>query len=254
MTVVVAHKWAVNPQEAVVAADGSIDVSRAKPAVSEYDPVAIEVGRRLADLLGCELVGISVGGPEITSPMARKAALSRGLDRLVVIADESLSGAGASVTATALAQAVRAVEDVTVVLTGDSSVDEGARMVPSVLAGLLGWPTLAEVAAVSVTDDALTVERAHGAGSQVVRVAGPAVLSVAADAAVPRVAGMKDILAAGKKPVDVLALSGPLPPAPTVVARSRIELAQRAGTRIDATDPHAAATTLVAALRADGVL
>jgi electron transfer flavoprotein beta subunit len=253
MTVVVAHKWAVNPQEAVVGADGTVDLSRAKPAVSEYDPVAIEVGRRLADALGCELVGVSVGGPDVAAPMARKAALSRGLDRLVVVAGDALEGAGATPTATALAQAVATVEDVTLVLTGDSSVDEGARLVPSVLAGLLGWPSVADVASVAVEDGALVVERAHGGGSQVLRVTGPAVLAVAADAAVPRVAGMKDILAAGKKPVEVLEPAGPLPAAPTVVGRAPVELAARAGTRLtgDAAD---VAARLVAALRADGVL
>lgn len=254
MTVVVAHKWAANPQEAVVASDGTVDLSRAKPVISEYDPVAIEVGRRLADALGCELVGVSVGGLDVAAPMARKAALSRGLDRLVVIADAALEGAGATPTAAALAQAVGAVDDVRTVLAGDSSVDEGAHLVPAVLAGLLGWPALSDVASVAAEGDALVVERAHGGGSQVVRVAGPAVLSVAADAAVPRVAGMKDILAAGKKPVDQPDLSATLPAAPEVVGRAPVELARRAGTRIDASDPQAAAAQLVAALRADGVL
>ncbi|MCV2394277.1 hypothetical protein OEB99_08150 [Actinotalea sp. M2MS4P-6] len=254
MTVVVAHKWAPNPQEATVAPGGTVDLSRAKPAVSEYDPVAIEVGRRLADAWGCELVGVSVGGPEIAAPMARKAALSRGLDRLVVVADERLSGAGATPTAVALAQAVGEVEDVRVVLAGDSSVDEGAHLVPSVLAGLLGWPSLAEVADVTADGGALVVERAQGSGSQVVRVDGPAVLAVAADAAVPRVAGMKDILAAGKKPVVELPLAGELPAQPEVVGRAPVPLAERGRRRIDTTDPDAAARELVAALRADGVL
>lgn len=254
MTVVVAHKWAPNPQEASVAPDGSVDLSRAKPAISEYDPVAIEVGRRLADTLGCELVGVSVGGPEVATPMARKAALSRGLDRLVLVADEALGGAGATATAVALAEAVRSVPDARVVLAGDSSVDEGAHLVPAVLAGLLGWPALAEVGAVEPDGEALRVERARGNGSQVLRVEGPAVLAVAADAAVPRVAGMKDILAAGKKPVDELALTAALPPAPEVTGRAAVPVADRGHRRIETTDPDAAARELVAALRADGVL
>ena len=42
MTIVVAYKWAANPQDASVGADGTVDWSRAKAGVSEYDPVAIE--------------------------------------------------------------------------------------------------------------------------------------------------------------------------------------------------------------------
>ena len=52
MTVVVAYKYAANPQDASVGADGVVDWSRAKSAVSEYDPVAIQLGRNLADAVG----------------------------------------------------------------------------------------------------------------------------------------------------------------------------------------------------------
>ena len=61
MTIAVAYKYAANPQDASVGSDGLIDWSRAKEAVSDYDPVAIQVGRQLADAAGTELVGITVG-------------------------------------------------------------------------------------------------------------------------------------------------------------------------------------------------
>lgn len=257
MKIVVAYKWAPNPQDAVVGADGSVDWSRAKPAVSEYDPVAIEVGRRLADACGAELIGVSVGGPEVASPLATKAALSRGLDRAVLVADDALSGAGSTPTALALAEVIERIGDVAVVLTGDSSVDVGAQMVPTVLAGALGWPAVTAVGAVSGDAGALTVERAHQGGSQVLLVTGPAVLSIASDAAVPRVPGMKDILAAGKRPVERID-AGTLTRARTegveVVGRRQPELAARAGRVITGPDAAAVADELVGALRADNVI
>jgi electron transfer flavoprotein beta subunit len=253
--IVVAHKWAANPQEATVAPDGTVDLSRAKPGVSEYDPVAIELGRQLADATGAELVGLSVGGPEVAAPMARKAALSRGLDRLVVVADPALSGARATTTGQVLAAAVREIGDVDLVLTGDSSVDEGAHLVPTVLAGYLGWPALTDVTAVRVDGEVLHVDRAVGAGSQVVEVRGPAVLATSTDAALPRVPGMKDILSAGKKPVEELPLPVLTPAGDLQVSgTSRPHLATRKHHLIDAADPAAAAAELVAALRADGRL
>lgn len=254
MKIAVAHKWAANPQEAVVAPDGTVDLSRAKPSVSEYDPVAMELGRRLADAAGAELIGVSVGGPEAGSPMARKAALSRGLDRMVVVADPALAGARATATAQALAAAVRAAGDVDVVLTGDSSVDEGAHLVPAVLAGYLGRPLLTEVTAVQVVGDRFRVERAVGSGSEVLEVTGPVVLAVSTDAVLPRVPGMKDILGAGKKPTQELPLPDLTPEDLEVVGRACPALADRRRIRIDAADPQAAATELVAALRADGLL
>jgi len=254
--IVVAYKWAPNPQDASVGADGVVDWQRAKPAVSEYDPVAVELGRRLADATGAELVGISVGGADAGSPMARKAALSRGLDRLVVLADDALAGADTTRTGLALAALVERIGDVDLVLTGDSSVDVGAQLVPAVLAGALGRPALTGVTSVAGEPGALVVERAHEGGSQTLALTGPAVLAVAADAVVPRVPGMKDILAAGKRPAEVLdAAAVPVPePAVAVVATAPPELRARRRRVIEATDPAAAAAELVAALRADAVI
>ena len=92
MKIVVAYKWAPNPQDLEVRADGTVDASRGKPTVSEYDPVAFELARRLADETGGEVVGLTVGAAAIDTPLARKAALSRGLDRLAgVIATKPAS-------------------------------------------------------------------------------------------------------------------------------------------------------------------
>lgn len=256
MKIVVAYKWAPNPQDASVGADGVVDWGRAKPAVSEYDPVAVELGRVLADATGAELIGITVGGPDAGSPMARKAALSRGLDRAVILADDALAGADTTRTGLALAALVERIGEVDLVLTGDSSVDVGAQLVPAVLAGALGWPALTGVTAVSGTAGSLTVERGHDGGTQTLALTGPAVLAVAADAVQPRVPGMKDILAAGKRPAEVLDTAAvPVPAgAVRVIATAPPVLKARRGQVIDAADPAAAAAELVAALRADAVI
>jgi len=124
-------------------AGGAVDWSRAKPGISEYDPVAAELARLLADATGGEVIGLTVGTKRVDASMARKAALSRGLDRAVIVADDSLEGAGTTELAALLAAAVRHIGDVDLVITGDSSVDVGTKMVPSVLAGLArlanGW-------------------------------------------------------------------------------------------------------------------
>jgi electron transfer flavoprotein beta subunit len=84
------------------------------------------------------------------------------------------------------------------------------------------------------------------------------VLAASADAAAPRVPGMKELLAAAKKPVELLDLAAlKVPPSSavmTVTGRSRPERKARKGQLIDTTDPAAAAAALVAALRADGTL
>ena len=258
MRIVVAYKWASDPQEASVGADGSVDWSRAKPGISDYDPVAIELARRLTEATSGELIGLTAGAKGVGVPIACKAALSRGLDRVVVVEDEALRGAGTSELAAALAGAVRHIGDVDVVITGDSSVDVAAKMVPTVLAGLLGWAAVAEVTAVSGQAGALRVERAVPGGVQILEISGPAVLAASADAEVARVPGMKDLLAAGKKPVEQLAVSDLDVPAgnATVTVRStaRPDRKARKGQLLDVTDPAAAAAELVTALRGAGAL
>jgi electron transfer flavoprotein beta subunit len=258
MRIVVTYKWTCDPEEATVRADGTVDWSRAKPGLSTYDPVAIELARRLADQADAELVGVTAGGKGVGVPIATKTALSRGLDRVVVIEDDSLREAGRSELAAVLAAAVRQIGDVDLVITGDSSVDVAAKMVPTVLAGELGWPAVAEVTAVVGQAGALRVERAIPGGTQVLGISGPVVLAASADAAVPHVPGMKELLAAGKKPVERLALSDlkvlPRNATMTVTGRSRPERKARKGQLIDTADPAAAAAELVTALREVGAL
>ncbi|MFD1507594.1 electron transfer flavoprotein beta subunit/FixA family protein [Georgenia yuyongxinii] len=254
MKIAVAYKWAPNPQDASVSQEGTVDWGRAKAAISEYDQVALEVGRRLADSAGAELVGISAGPADAGSSMARKAALSRGLDRLAIVTDEALAGATAGRTARVLAEVVDQVGDVDLVLTGDSSVDLGAQLVPSVLGAVLGWPVLSNVTAITGSAGDLTVERSREGGTQTLRVTGPAVLAVAPDAAMPSVPGMKDILAAGKKPTDVLDVPVPDAEPVSVVATAPPEMKARKRQIIDGSDPAAAAAELVAALRADNLV
>jgi electron transfer flavoprotein beta subunit len=258
MKIVVAYKWAPNPQDASVGVDGAVDWSRAKSGISEYDPVAIELARRLAGATGDEVIGLTAGPKGVDTSMARKAALSRGFDRAVIVADDALEGAGTTELAAVLAAAVRHIGEVDLVITGDSSVDVGAKMVPAVLAGQLGWPAIGEVTAVSGQAGQLRVERDIAGGTQVLEIAGPAVLAASTNAAVPRIPGMKDILAAGKKPVETLELAALDVPAGrttlTVTGTSRPDLKARKQQMIDTADPAAAAAELVTALRGAGVL
>ncbi|MDR1237063.1 MAG: electron transfer flavoprotein beta subunit/FixA family protein [Propionibacteriaceae bacterium] len=257
MRIVVAYKYAPDPQEATVASDGTLDFSRAKAIVSDYDAVAIEYGRQLADAQGAALVGVSVGGEAAAKPVATKAALARGLDEVVVVSDPELDGAGSTRTAQAIAAVVKELGDVELVLAGDSSMDVGARMVPSVLAGLLGWPMLSDVEKVTLADGSVSVERLVSEGVQSITAAAPAVVSLTSEAVKTKAPGMKDLLAAGKKPVAVksLADSGLVAVSEgTVTARAKLDGPARKGVVIDTSDPAAAAAELVNALRAAGVL
>ena len=258
MTIVVAYKWAPNPQDAAVGSDGSVDFSRAKSAISEYDPVAFELARQVADSTGAEVVGVTVGDASIDTSLARKAALSRGLDRLVIVADDRLAGADSTRHAAVLAAVVRGIGDVDLVLAGESSVDVTEGQVAMTLAGQLGWLGLNAVSSVSATDGGYAIERDVPSGTASMVLTGPAVLAATTDAVLSRVPGMKDILGAAKKPVEVLSLDmldvSSAQVTITAVSASRPAAGNRQRVIIDGSDPTAAAAELVGALRAAKVL
>jgi electron transfer flavoprotein beta subunit len=180
------------------------------------------------------------------------------IGNLITVARNLGGPAGQAELGAVVAGAVRHIGDVDLVVTGDSSVDVAAKMVPTVLAGELGWPALAEVTTVTGQAGALRVTRAIPGGTQVLEISGPVVLATSADATTPRVPGMKDLLAAGKKPVehvDLAALDVPARSAVmTVAGRARPARKQRKNQILDTTDPAAAAAELVKALREVGAL
>lgn len=206
-TVAVAYKWALDPASVPLSTDGTPDLRAARSAISEDDPVAIALGRQLADSLGCECIGLSVGGHDLTTPTARKIALSHGLDRLTLVADAP--DLDAASTAQMLASLVRAEPSVDLVLTSEAAIDTASGLVPATLAGYLGWPCLFGVTAVTPNGDVLRVTRRTATGAEELEISGPAVLAVASDAVPAKVPGMRDILMAGKKLANVV-------PAPSV--------------------------------------
>lgn len=253
MAVVVAYKYAANPQDATVGADGAVDWSRTKATVSEYDPVAIQLGRNVADASGTEVVGISVGGAVVGTSMAKKSAMSKGLDRGIVVADDAAAAWNTTKTASALAGLVRTVEGADLVITGDASIDDGTRMTSALIAGFLGWPCFQQVMNVEKSAEGYTISQMIDGGTRTVEVSGPVVVATTPDAVVPKQPSMKELLAAGKKPVAVVPADelDLVEAAVAVTGRTKPAAAVRKNQVFTGVD---AVAQLVAALRGDGVL
>ncbi len=198
MRIVACIKAAPDDADITVGPDRSLDFSRAQWKVGSYDLNAIEAARRLADAVAGEVIGLTVGGDELANTKLRKDALSRGLDSLVIVPGSP--DADSFQTASALAAALGELGYDLVVL-GAGSSDRYAQQVGNQLGALLGVPTLNYVNGITADGERLRVERLLEDAEQVVEVSLPAVVSVTSGINVPRIAGMKDILAAGKKPV-----------------------------------------------------
>lgn len=244
MKTVVVYKWARDPEDAAVRSDGSVDWRGAKMTAGEDDPAAIAVASALTAGAGGTLVGLTIGDGDATW------ALARGVESAVSVPDAPFLADNAA-TAAVLAAAIRSIGDVDLVVIGDAEAYPG--VVP-VLAGILGWPALLGVSEATWADGRVVAVRRMGADEQTVAIALPAVIGAVAAAAEKQAPGMKEVLAARKRPVTVLSVAD-LDASPADRLEVRSSGAPQAGSaRLFDGDPAAAATQLVAALRADGVL
>ena len=205
MNIVVCCKVVPDDQDIQVAADGTLDYSKAKPIVSAYDLNAIEAAAQLAD--GGRVVAVTAGPADIDDSKLKKGILARGVDELVMIADDACADLDAHATAAMLARLVDGLDAADLIVCGDGSADNYAQQVDVQLADALGLPVVTAVSAVSVEGAVATCDRMLETQLQTVQVDLPAVISVVPDIALPRIPGMKDILAAGKKPSSVNAAS-----------------------------------------------
>lgn len=202
MNIAVLVKVLPDDQDISITADGKLDFSKAKPTISTYDLNAIEAAAQLGAETGSHVTAISIGPSSIDDSKTRKNILSRGVDDLHLIADDAFDMADAYMTGQALSAVIRSVGDVDLVICGDGSADLYAQQTEVQTAASLGWPVLNGVVAIHPEDGSVVVDRILESEKESVRLPLPAVVSVSPDIAQPRIAGMKDILAAGKKPVD----------------------------------------------------
>ena len=241
MRIVACFKVSPEAQDIQARPDRTLVLDRAAWKIGAYDLFAIEAARQLADQTGGTVVGLSAGGPALANAKTAKDALSRGLDELVSVVADELPGAESYQTAAVLARAIAEIGGVDVVLLGAGSSDAYAQQVGNQLGAILGWPTLNAVNAITASGDALVVERLLETAVQVVEVGLPAVLSLTSGANTPRIAGMKDILAAGKKPVRALDLDDLAAPTARLVSELAPEQVDRRHVVIEGAAADAAA-------------
>lgn len=201
VNIIVSFKVVPDDQDIQVTEDRRLDFTKAKGIVSTYDLNALEAGVQVAD--GGKVVAITAGGESVDDGKLKKNVLARGVDELVMCADDACKDMDAYASARVLASLVDKAGDFDLILCGDGSADNYAQQVDVQLAARLGLPVVNAVSKIIPDTGAVVVERTLEDVVETVRVPLPAVLSVTPDVAQPRIPGMKDILAAGKKPMEV---------------------------------------------------
>ena len=174
--------------------------------ISQYDLNALEAGKKLSAGAGNSLTALSIGGSAyLEATKIRKDILSRGADDLKLVIDDSVTFDDSLQTARAIANAVKEIGDADLILCGTGSSDLYAQATGIQVGAILDLPTINNVTDIRVVGDGtIEVERSLENSVEVFSVKLPAVLSLSSEINTPGVPAMRDIMKAGKKPVQVL--------------------------------------------------
>ncbi len=163
--------------------------------------MAIEEALRIKEARDAEVVVVTVGGEECREQLL--AALAMGVDRAVRVgADRDLD----SLQIAKILAAVVRKEEADLVLSGKLAVDDENGQVPSMLAGLLGWPQATQASRLEFAPEGATVKVTCevDAGLEEVEIDLPAVVTADLRLNEPRYASLPGIMKARRKPTDVM--------------------------------------------------
>lgn len=205
--------------------------------MDEIGERALEAALKYADAeAGTEVIVVSMS-PDGAQDGIRKL-LAMGAASAVHIADEQLAGADLGLTAQVLAAAVtRCGFDL--VITGNISTDGSGGVLPAMIAERLGVPHATALTELTIAADRVTGVRGIDGGTMVVSAELPAVVSVTEALPDARLANLKGIMGAKKKPYESIGLSElGIDPEDPAVARSIM-------TAISEKPPRAAGVTII---------
>lgn len=132
-----------------------------------------------------------------------KRALAKGADHAVWLQDPALAGSDLLATSRALAAAIERIEDVTLVLLGDNSLDAGCGALAPMVAERLGWPSLRGATSLEAGPEGVIIETMGPEGPERWQSLLPAVVSVAGLSGEPRLPTFTGIMGTSKKELAV---------------------------------------------------
>ena len=129
------------------------------------------------------------------------------MEKAYWIGDAAADQADAFVTANILAAAIQKIGQYDLILCGEGSSDAYSQQTAPRLAVLLGIPAITFVQKLSIADGKVVATRKLGDCTEEVAITGPAVISVLPEINKPRIPGLKQVMAAAKKPSEEIKLA-----------------------------------------------
>lgn len=178
----------------------SLDPGGLKYEMGDFDGYALEVGLQLVEKQGSgEVVIVSVG-PDAVQETLRKG-LAMGATRAVQLKSDEVPFDGLAIAQALAAELKDGGYDL--ILFGRLATDTASGTVGPMAAELLDLPAVTSISHLEVADGRGTARRDLEGASETVEFRLPAVLTIDEGIARPRLASLKGIMAAKKKPLEV---------------------------------------------------
>ncbi|UCD11040.1 MAG: electron transfer flavoprotein subunit beta/FixA family protein [Nitrospinaceae bacterium] len=226
MHIIVCIKQVIDTSARIRIVDGKVDAQGSSRVVNPYDEFALEEAIRIREsdpASGTQVTAISLG-PESFKD-ALKTALAMGVDRAIHLEDPAFEGLDNLGVAHVLALVIKSLP-YDLILCGRQAVDDDMAQVGPSLAVLLGLPFATVVTGLKLSEDKNKAEitRQIEGGNEVLESALPLLVTCQKGLNIPRLPSLKGIMAAKKKPVEILTAQDLMFRTETMgISRNRVE-------------------------------
>jgi electron transfer flavoprotein beta subunit len=178
----------------------SLDLGGLKYEMGDFDGYALEVALQLVEKQGSGEVVLLSLGPDGVQETLRKG-LAMGATRAIQLRSEDVPFDGLAIAQALAAELKDGGYDL--ILFGRMATDTSNGAVGPMTSELLDLPCVTSISQLEVSGDHGTARRDLEGAAEMVRFPLPAVLTIDEGIARPRLASLKGIMAAKKKPLDV---------------------------------------------------
>lgn len=177
--------------------NANIDRAGVNYMLSPYDEIAVEEALRLREKFKGDVTVISLGGDAHKETLRK--ALAMGVDKALLLKDDGMRDSFG--VAQGLAEELKQLSP-DVILFGKQSIDFDNAQVGTLVAEILGLPSVAVIVKLNIQDGKVLCEREIEGGHEVVETKLPAVFLAQKGLNEPRYPSLKGIMAAKNKPIE----------------------------------------------------
>jgi electron transfer flavoprotein beta subunit len=172
--------------------------------INRFDLYAVEEAIRIKEDLDAEVVVVSMGSESMAEPI--RSALALGADRAVLVSDPGAGGSDMIATSKVLTKALER-EGADLILFGQQTGDGGGAVLWAAVAEGMRLPAISQTTKLEVRDGSVRAMRQTEVGDDIIEAPLPAIVAVTDAINELRYASLKGMMAAKRKPLEMLTLS-----------------------------------------------